>query len=95
MKDALLVNFTFSGESKTGKMYKMTDYKNVADLFFGIFNFAARADVNKYDLPINKSIRSAISSAIRHASERNNRAERNKAKEVEKKNKTKEVASIQ
>lgn len=65
----------------------MTDYKNIEGIFFAVFNYAAREDINKYDLPINKSIRSALSSAIRHASERNDRAERNKTKDADKKKK--------
>lgn len=63
IKDALLDNFTYSGDSKT-KIHKLISYTNVTALFYAVFVFADKKDVNKYLLPTEKAVNKQISAAV-------------------------------
>lgn len=69
IKDTLLAEFTFTGDSKL-KAHKLTSYPNVCGIFYAVFVFADSKDVNKYMLPTENVVRKQISAAVRHAGER-------------------------
>lgn len=84
--DSVLINLTYSGESKLDKTHKLIDFKNVCTAIYASFVFAGT--VNKYEVPTLKDVNKALSAAVRHASERLDRVERNRYKELTRKEKT-------
>lgn len=87
VNDSVIVNFTYSGDSKLDKTHKMTtDFKNICSMIYAVFVYAD--SVKKYELPPLSKVNKALSSSVRHASERLERAEKNRIKNLEKKEKT-------
>lgn len=79
ISDKVLQYFTYKGESKLEtKTYKLSDYKNICNLFKGLFDYAALEKVNKYHLPLHKDVQKSLSYTVRHAKERVVRQEKNK-----------------
>ncbi|KAL5276592.1 hypothetical protein ACFFRR_008374 [Megaselia abdita] len=84
LDDTVLLDFTFSGESKLYKAYKLVTFPNVCDLVYAVFVYGASDNVTKCILPTKKSVDKALSAAVRHAQERVKRAEDRKRKLEEK-----------
>lgn len=58
--DTVLVDFTYKGESKLEKSYKLVSYPNICSVFYEVFVYAANSKVNLYKLPTDSEISSAI-----------------------------------
>ncbi|KAL5291487.1 hypothetical protein ACFFRR_010715 [Megaselia abdita] len=84
---SVLKEFTYIGDSRLNKPYKLIEFKNVVSLINAVFVFAASEGVEKYELPSNKKLNSALSAAVRHASERVKREEgKNQKRQQQNKN---------
>lgn len=81
ISDILLKEMTLTGRSDK-KDLKFCDYPNLQNLFDGIFSFASKKGIYTTG---NSDLRLALSCAIRHATERYDRSQRNKQKQNMKK----------
>lgn len=90
VSDELLMDFTYSGDSRLEKKFKFHDFKNINGLAYSVFLFGSNQKVPKCLVPNIQTVKKALSSAIRHSGERVEREQKKQERALAKQKNQKE-----